>query len=276
MDTILETAVAQNAFDEFADFNYSPDFSDFLSTAKRFGLRYVAESPITDWSARSLSRRAQEFLAQLEDDPERRMALQDCIRLTTFHSSLLCHESSSPAPVPLIERVLDMLVASRTGRQDESTSIFVSPTGLEAAIANPVLQAFLGILEREWPRRIHLREALGRAGHAARSTEKVAAESLVALWETGMVDFYCFPSPATAGGVYPLAFPLAREKAREGQSVPAVTGSTVELPSERDRELMLLLDGSHNFSELRVQLQCSANELAGRLDRLARLGVMTA
>lgn len=288
LENVLQANRQQVIFDEFADINEAYRFSEVCELASAYGLRYVTEAGIENWTTRTLSPAAQQLLANLSEDPVRRMEYRDCLRLTRFHAALFCRAAWSPATSPVADRATQLLVSTRaypvsaapeirgSGRQS-----FASTEGAEVTLADPFLKSMLQVLHERRPQRMRVPElvriACERAGvgDVRESTHRL--ESLMLpFWETGMIDlFWHMPELAVAAGESPLVSPFARLCADAGsQIVPSLLGCASFLDTEADRLLLLALDGTKDRASLSGEFGLDAEELDSKLREFARMGLL--
>ncbi|GEM_PF-668105 len=276
--------LGQAIYDELADINNPFSFDEFASEAKRFGLQFFAESDIKAWSTKTLQANAQQLLDGLIEDPVRRIQYRDLLYLTRFHASLLCREERKPAFSPLPAMIDGMLFTLRgkpgSANPDvrgETSELFIGPGGVEVNIADPLLKAALVILYLEHPVRYPFDRLLSEASELAAvppDAEKLK-RWLQPLWETAFLDVHChMPAIVTEPGEKPVAHSLARLCAMETRKVPSMLGSGAEVADETDRELLQLLDGTRDREALERALGLNHDELSGRLQALARLGLL--
>lgn len=288
LDNVTQSNPQQVIFDEFADINEAYRISEVCEMAKAYGLRYVTEAGIENWTARTLSPAAQQLLEDLSADPVRRMEYRDCLRLTRFHSLLLCRADKSPAASPMADRAMQLLVSTRAYPVSATPEIrgpgkesFASPDGAEVALGDPFLKAILQVLHESRPRRLPVpelvRTACERAGlGSVESAAERLAPLFLAFWETGMIDlFRHMPELAHEAGEMPLASAFARICAGGGsQILPSLLGCACLLDSDQERRLVCALDGTKDRASLRAEFQMEAAALDTNLQKFARMGLL--
>jgi hypothetical protein len=252
-------------------------------------LRYVCESQIWEWTGRTFSQSAQSVLDRLSQMPVRRMVYRDLIRFCIFHATIVCRKSQKPSPTPVYSRLAEMLLTTRAVPSSSDLDIrgtkperYESPSEAQVDIATPLIKAFLLVLQMEAPGRLSLREALDRASLMV-SPEDAKARDMVtswlpAFWETGFVDACCFPLGAAAPtpGTHPETLPAAREQSIYSNYVPSLIGTRIHLESNREVELLRLMDGTRTLARIRELTGYSEVELNRIVHNWARVGLFVA
>jgi SAM-dependent methyltransferase len=292
LENVLESAAGQMMYDEFGDINKWWRFGELCDLVSGYGLRYVTEAGIENWTARTLSQDAQRLLHDLAEEPVRRMQYRDCLRLTRFHASIFCRatEQQTPANEPLPAKVTNLLLTTRafptSGEPDiagPGKESFEAPGGAAVALADPVLKALLHELHQRRPARLTLEELVAGICQATGIAESwMIAQKIfpviLPLWETGLLDLYWhMPKLASQAGEKPVGSPFAAICARVGsRTLPGLLGYPVFLDSEDARLLFLALDGTRTRDDLRTQFTLDADALEARLREFARLGLLLA
>jgi SAM-dependent methyltransferase len=288
LDNVVQANPQQVIFDEFADINEAYRISEVCEMAAQYGLQFVTEAGIENWTARTLSPAAQQLLTDLAGDPVRRMEYRDCLRLTRFHSALFCRAGRKPATSPRGERAMQLLVSTRAYPVSAEPEIrgpgkesFASPGGAEVALGDPFLKSILQVLHECRPRRLTVPElvrlACERAGlEAVESAAERLAPLLLAFWETGMIDlFRHMPKLAPDAGESPLASAFARICAGTGSLIlPSLLGCASLLDSDEEARLVCALDGTKDRASLSVEFGLDVAELDTQLRKFARMGLL--
>jgi len=292
MDNVFESDAGQMMYDEFGDINKWWRFGEVCDLLSSYGLRYVTEAGIENWTARTLSQDAQRLLHDLAEEPVRRMQYRDCLRLTRFHASIFCRASEQQTPLsePSPARLANMFLTTRAVPSSDSPDIvgpakesFEAPGGAAVALADPVLKALLHVLNQQRPFRLTLEELVAGICQATGiSNGQMIAQKvfpvLLPLWETGLLDLYWhMPKLANEPGEKPIGSPFAAICARVGsRTLPGLLGYPVFLDSDEARLLFLALDGAKTRDDLRAQFGLDASALDARLREFARLGLLLA
>ncbi len=289
LENFAKSNPLQVLYDEFGEINVPFRFSKVCAAASEYGLRYVTEAGIEDWSATTLSAQARQLLVDLGDDSVRRMQYRDLLRLTRFHASLFCRGERQPALAPIPECAAAMFVTSRAAPhsanpdvRSDAKEVFESPSGVVVNIGEPLLKSALVLLYLERPMRFRLEDLVAEACQLAGIPLGGAVERfkqwLMPFWETGMIDLHWhMPELSPDAGDYPLASPYALECATDGSlTLPSLLGSAALLDQEQDRLLLLQLDGSRDEAALMEATGLAADDLRARLANFARLGLLLA
>lgn len=290
LDNFCKADPTQVMFDELADINVPFRFGELCQLAADYGLRYVTEAGIDNWTARTLSPAAQNLLQQLADDPALRMQYRDMLRLTRFHASIFCREESQHTPEfsPMQDRALRLWVSTRAFPlskapviRDPSPETFEAPDGAAVTLKEPLLKSVLYILHQRRPARLRVPELLRAACEATgvldfESAKARFAELILPFWEAGLIDlFWHMPELAAEPTDAPLLSPFARSCAAVGsRTLPSLLGCACFLDSEEDRLLALALDGTKDRAALCATFGLDPEALDRKLREFARMGLL--
>ncbi|MEK7403942.1 MAG: class I SAM-dependent methyltransferase [Acidobacteriota bacterium] len=266
--------------DELAPVYQPCYFHEFIAQAGRHGLEYLAEANFTDLRIPPLPAAASELLDRLGDDFVRKEQYLDFFRCRCFRRTLLCHREVALDREIKPERLRELAVASPlrpvAAEPDLSAGAvqeFRGPTGLSATTAHPLTKAALWELGRVWPEALPFPELLERLA----VPDAALSEMLLQACAAGPVELHVSPPRLAArAGERPVSSPLARLQAREQDVVTTLRHTMVRLEGERERQLLLLLDGSRDRAALLNELAAPVppEQLEENLAKLARLGLL--
>ncbi len=283
-------AVAQSSDSElFHDTLAVPNdpvyFHEFAAHAGRFGFKYLAEAELHTMSPAGLSPEARGFLSAL--DPAAREQYLDFVRLRRFRQSLL-RRSDAPIDATARSERLGRMHASASGallRAAAAGKVAELARGLATATGGdgPV-RAMLDMLVLHAPSACPvatLRQVIG--DHPpARPLETILTDAYV----SDLVNLHVQPPAiAAVAGERPIASPLARFEARTQEALTCLLHTRVRLPDANARQLVTLLDGTHDRASLAAAIAGPAfgyqRDVAGRfvahaLERFARMALLLA
>ena len=235
-------------------------FADFAAHAGEHGLRFLAEADVFEMEARNLPPELAEGLIEREQ-------YLDFFKGRMFRQTLLCHEDAELREAGL-DVVRGMLAASPAERAGESEGrvTFRGPHGATLTTDHEAVQAAFVRLGEAWPAAVPV---------AGLGEDPAVAETLRRAYAANLVHLHVWaPDAATAPSERPVASALARLQAAEGTRVTTLRHTGVEVPDERGRRLIRLLDGTRDRAALVRELGRPADELERSLEGLARLALL--
>jgi SAM-dependent methyltransferase len=248
--------------DELAEHHEAVLFSAFATHAERHGLRFLAEADVFEMDATGLpdELRAAGVL-------EREQYL-DFFKGRMFRQSLLCHAGAEPSE-PAAAVVRGMLAASparAAGEAGAGRVEFRGPRGATLTTDHEGVKDALTRLGDAWP------EALPVAALA-----DGVEEALLQAYAANLVQLHVWAPPlATARSARPRASALARLQASEGTRVTTLRHTSVDVPDELGRRLIVLLDGTRDRAALVRELGRPEDELERSLEGLGRIALLEA
>ena len=262
-------------------------FHQFAERAKKAGLKYLGESRVGTMVTGNFGPEIEKTLRMLATDQVMAEQYMDFLRNRMFRETLLCLERAQPnwEVKPEALRVLHVASAAKPtddqGKPLEGVDYaaagkvsFRSPSGMSMSTEVPLLKAAMKVLADHYPQTVpfdvlrkRARELVGGdaadARQAAEDTKTVAVGLLNCYMGSDLVELHGMPLTfATDPGERPEATALARTLAARSAMVPNRRHEVVRL-SDLDRQLVPLMDGSHD-----------RNQIADRLTEVAKQGLL--
>jgi SAM-dependent methyltransferase len=239
--------------DDLSAMNQPVYFWEFAEHAKTFGLQFVAEAELHDMQSDGLSPQVLEILEQL--DPANvilREQYLDFFKGRAFRHTLLCGRGVTVQRPAKAEAVGEMLASAEVcslGVNVDGSEDFKGARGAVIGTTNASARAALNHLGKVWPRRIAVRELLG----SGPSTDLLGF--LLRCYEMGFINLHTWtPEFVVEISERPTASGLARYQARASQTVATPRHTTLQIEAPIARQLIELLDGTHNRAALVEQL----------------------
>ncbi len=248
-------------------------FHQFLKHASRHDLQFLGEAEFFEMQTGGLTPSAREVLGKISDDVPLREQYLDFMRGRAFRRTLLCHRGAAMDLAPSPERIRRLLAscAAEPGSKAPDFSpaakeTFRSARGASITTASPPARALLWYLLEVWPRRIPVEqlceesEARARAklGFVRAAGEDVLAdlrEFIFAMYAAGLIELHVYAPPLVFGiSERPVASPLARWQARNGEIVTTLHHRSLHLPEVVERGLVMLMDGTRDLDTLKADL----------------------
>ena len=267
LDQILTRDPCVLFHDELAEIYEPLFFHEFMSHAQRHGLQFLSEANYHDMQDSAFSDLTGKTLqAFTGEDRIAHEQYRDFLKCRKFRQTLLCHEEGKLDTDVKGARVQDFYVASpakevQTQLQAESELVreFQGPFGSSLKTAHPLANSLMTWLIEAWPRSIHFKALLDRAG-----AENVDAlgEIVLATYSAGLVELHSLPPLfTTAIGERPRVSPLARWQARNGSMLTTLRHSSIEIEDGIVRKLIMLLDGTRDRAALKRELLPLAEQI---------------
>jgi methyltransferase-like protein/SAM-dependent methyltransferase len=256
--------------DELAQVFSPVYFHQFMEQARQHELQFLSEADYFDMVPRGLTPKPVEVLDSIKDDIILREQYLDFMRGRHFRKTLLCH-----ADVPLDRAMnsdcMKSYRVSMSAKPESSTpsyepgarDTFQGDTGASLTTADPLGRALFWYLLDNVPERIPFTrlatevEARARQqfGFVPTPDQDIASDLAGSIWATycaGLVELHLIAPPYVAQvSDKPLASPLARWQARQGDLVSTLHHKSLKLGSPVHRGMLALLDGSRDRSALR-------------------------
>ncbi len=269
---MLSHSPEQVYHDELATHYRPVYFYQFIRQAAQHGLQYLGEADFFEMQdfhypppvRAPLSQFGDEHLIQKEQ-------YLDFLKGRSFRQTLLCREGLKLTRRVQPERLRSFYLASsaqpispQPDLRHQVIEEFRGPKGAKLQTDYPLAKAALIHLGEVFPRRLRFEQLLAaaRARLGLSTLEAVfdeeartLAEILLAAYQSGLVQLHLHVPPLVAEvSQRPLASPLARWQASRGKVVTNLLHSSVELEDEMSRQLLQLLDGTHDRAALRDEL----------------------
>jgi methyltransferase-like protein/2-polyprenyl-3-methyl-5-hydroxy-6-metoxy-1,4-benzoquinol methylase len=254
--------------DELAEINEPLYFTQFIADAARHGLQYLGEADYFEMSDHIFHDSVRETLRRLAQNRLLREQYLDFLKCRRFRQTLLCHKEVTLQTEPLAERIAGFFIASGAvsagGTVDFKRGIncvFESPRGAKCQTDLPAGKAALSILGCLWPAPLRFEELMAQVRQLLENTTlredalavspQVMCDFLLRLYEGGVVEFRTWLPPiANHVEERPVAYPVARWQATNGNSVASLFHTAVKIEDEVGRCLLSWLDGTLNRTAL--------------------------
>lgn len=142
--------------------------SDFINSAKEYGLDYVCDIELGLQFPSYIGGRAEEMLDSISD-PIERWQQMDFLINRNFHQSLLCHNTLQPSRSPDLDQlrefawIADLIPPRKLDLRRDKTQPFSNPQGEEINIEHPLTKAGIALLNNHFPVPMTYKDLLTRA-----------------------------------------------------------------------------------------------------------------
>jgi methyltransferase-like protein len=220
-----------------------------------------------------LAPQAKEVLDKISDDIILREQYLDFMRGRGFRKTLLCHKDvpldRSGKSVSVRSFYVSSQARPNSPAADSSPNakeIFTSGSGAELITADPVARALLWYLIESQPERIPFKKLVTEVDRKARQglgfvpkpDQDFASDLADFVWSTysaGLLNLHVYLPPfATQVSERPVASPLARLEARDGDVITTLHHRSLRLGDSLQRGLVMLMDGTRDHDALRKDL----------------------
>jgi SAM-dependent methyltransferase len=310
MERMLRYSSALLFHDDLAEISTPFYFHEFMEHAAHHRLAFLSEADLFESQMRDVPDSAERLMAGLPDDVLVREQYLDFFKNRMFRQTLLCHEQA-PVSRALDESEVEHFWISSTARSQEGESdlgeggrssgettavrrgatpaaetdaeTFATPEGFSMTTTEPLVIATMQALADAWPQSVDFATLLATASTAAGPEvprELVAARLCSVLLQAHLARIValhgCPPPLVNHAGERPSASPLARAQCAAG--LPAVSSllhGNIRLEDDLEPKLLPLLDGARDLPELAQALDTPVEDVAGALERLASVGLLT-
>jgi methyltransferase-like protein/ubiquinone/menaquinone biosynthesis C-methylase UbiE len=248
-------------------------FYQFVDHAQRHGLQFLGETDFFEMYSGGLSPQAKEVLDKISDDVVLREQYLDFMCGRAFRKTLLCHDD-----VPLDRSGKSVSVRSfyvstqaRPKAQfpnpaPEAEETFRSPNGTELTTSSILARSLFWYLIESRPERVpferlatevecRARQSLGFVPKPGQDTASEIADFVWRTYMAGMLELHVHVPPFTTEvSDRPLASPLARLEARDGNVITTLHCRSLHLSDSLQRGVVMLLDGTRDHAALRRDL----------------------
>jgi methyltransferase-like protein len=256
--------------DELAEVFQPVYFHQFMEHAQRSGLQFLGEADFFEMQTGGLTPQAKEVLDKTSGDVILREQYLDFMRGRAFRKTLLCHED-----VPLDRSgksvsIRSFYVSSQARPSSPAANFspgaeesFASGSGAELTTANPLARALLWYLIESQPQRIPFEKLVSEVERRARQglgfvptpDQDLVSELRDFVWLTysaGLLYLHVYVPPFTTQvSARPVASPLARLEARDGDVITTLHHRSLRLGDSLQRGLVMLMDGTRDHNALR-------------------------
>jgi methyltransferase-like protein/cyclopropane fatty-acyl-phospholipid synthase-like methyltransferase len=245
-------------------------FYQFMDHAQRYDLQFLGEADFFEMHTGGLAPQAKEVLDKISDDLLLREQYLDFMCGRAFRRTLLCHRDVQLDRSGKSVSVRSFYVSSHVqpgtpapNFSSEAEETFRNGSGTELTTANPLARALLWYLIESQPQRIPFEKLAGEVEYRARrrlgyvpkpdqDTERELADFVWRTYSAGLLDLHVYVPPfATQVSERPVASPLARLEARDGEVVTTLHYRSLRLADPIQRGLVMLMDGTRDHDALR-------------------------
>lgn len=259
--------------DHFEAVNTPFLFVDFARRADAAGLQVLGDARVAATWIGGLPAEVRERLESWSSDRIELQQYMDFLVNRNLRQTLLCPSEVPLADAPLPERLDALHVASHL-EPDPADADLLAPGELafrkpdapkRVRVTHPLEKAALGVLARRWPASLPFPDLFlaacellgvspGEDTSAILSAAEQLAGALTECWLGDQVELFSAALPLVSSvSERPRACPVARDLAREEQTVPTRLHESIELSDVR-RLVLGLLDGRHDRASLIEQL----------------------
>ncbi len=262
--------------DRLAEINQPFYFHEFMSRARGYNLKYLAEADFKEMQDHLFNPEIRTMLEHLGGgDIIVKEQYLDFLKGRRFRQTLLCHDSVS------LERSLQpetmtalyySCPSKPVGANGQALMLnfeqllkvenlkFRRPNGYTMTTKHPIPRIALSRLASVWPQRLSLDELLRVTckyhPEAATDIAPALTEILLSCFSVNVVEAHAYtPSFASAPGDYPTASPLARLQAQTQSRVTNLCHKIFELEGTYGQLLLPLLDGQRHRREIIQEMQ---------------------
>jgi methyltransferase-like protein/cyclopropane fatty-acyl-phospholipid synthase-like methyltransferase len=259
--------------DELAEVFQPVYFYQFVEHAQRHELQFLGEADFFEMHSGGLSPQAKEVLDKISDDIILREQYLDFMCGRAFRKTLLCHKDVPLDRSVKSASVRSFYVSSQARPSSPAPSFsagakesFKSGSGAELTTADPLARALLWHLIESQPQRISFEKLVSEVecrarqglGFVPKPDQDLASDLADFVWGTysaGLLNLHVYVPPfATKVSERPVASPLARLEARDGDVITTLDHRSLRLGDALQRGLVMLLDGTHDHDALRREL----------------------
>lgn len=266
-ENAIERRVENIYHDDLAEINQPFYFHEFAAQLDKRDLQYLAEADIAAMQIANLPANVRHAIKAFSDDVVSLEQYLDFVRFRRFRQTLFCRKEIKLRRELKPEILNNFLLAAHLRVASENPIVerrapikFESVKGATFKIDHPLTKAALIHLCEIAPRALKFAELLeiARAEIASANAsadfeteEQRTAQFLLQLFEAGFIKLHVFqPEFANAPGERPRVSDFARLQAARGDFVTTLTGVNLSLDNDLKRELLLLLDGATDKTEL--------------------------
>jgi len=275
---LLERSRESIYHDELAEINAPVHFHEFVEHAARHGLQFLSEEDFFLMQDRPFPDRVRDGLRALAGgDILLREQYLDFLHGRHFRKTLLCHREVPLDRALRPEQMMGFHIASPARPVSPAPDIpsaaveeFRGSDGAAMATGHPLAKAAIMTLGETWPRSLPFEDLLaksrGRLGRDAKNGLEPGQDAmalcqiLLETYAAGLVELHLYvPAFVVEVSERPMASPLARLQARDGNSVTTLRHTRIQMDGDLERHLLLSLDGTRDRAAL-------LRDLAGLVD----------
>jgi|SRR5579872_2280167 len=300
--SLLERHPAAFYHDELEVHNHRFYFHEFTRDATRHGLQYLSEATPLSMQTGVLGNDLTTKLRAITGSDEMlQQQYMDFVKLRNFRQTLLCHADIPLDRTPHTSSILKMWAAADASAvspdpdvRSENSQEFKYRSGGSMSTNHPLAKAAMLHLGRAWPRAVPFDELLqvarslaGRditSGPSLEEDSTWLAEMLLRLYAANFLELHVYEPPfVTSVSRRPVASALARAQIQKGSASTTLKHEAAELADQGARDLLLLLDGTHDRAQLLYEMrqrydpsEITPERLEANLERLAKMPLLVA
>ena len=280
-ETILKSPDSYIAHEYMEAYHEPLYFQDFAARASECGLAYLADARFNH-RILLVENRLRAMQPDLANDPIR---FQQCVDFAfgrQFRRSLLCHADEAIHSAPDARRLMACHLSARLFAMGEQGNLrqdarvtFQAAGGASFSTGDASLKAAIGVLAESFPSPIPFEAICDCAGTLLRhpldgSAREALASLLLGLLQCDFIEARLTPPCFTIGiSMRPMASPLARWQASNGQSIHNRRHRTVRTLTPADIAVLKLLDGTRDSIVLERETGLSDYQIEQSLQQLA-------
>jgi methyltransferase-like protein/SAM-dependent methyltransferase len=260
LDSLRHQADHYLYHEHLEDVNSPLYFHQFAERAQEHGLRYLGEARLTTMVTGNFTPDVQKALETIATDQIQAEQYMDFVRNRTFRETLLVRAEVTPiwgirpaSIEPLHIAITHKLLENRGDIRSNQMVQYQTKSGMTLSTSSPPLKAAMKILGERWPSTIpfwDLHEAVNKLLDRQDAAEALALGLLNTYISADLLELHAVPITSAHAGEKPLALPSARLRLLMGESGAANRRHELFRPSEFDRKLIPLLDGTRDRSAL--------------------------
>ncbi|HMF57216.1 MAG TPA: class I SAM-dependent methyltransferase [Pyrinomonadaceae bacterium] len=259
--------------DDLSEINSPVYFHQFATHAARYGLQFLSEADYFEAQYQDFPAEVTQQLQQMsEQDILVKEQYLDFLKCRSFRQTLLCHHTVALDRSFKPELVKEFYIASEAKPAEAEPDVrsnaveeFNHPSEGKMTTNNPLAKAAMLYLSRVHPRYVSfdrlLAEARSLAGvedeqMSADEETEIFASALMQAYGAGVIELHShMPEFTLEVTERPLASPLARAQARDGEIVTTLAYKNIKLDDVLGKQLLLLLDGTRDHAALLLEMQ---------------------
>jgi methyltransferase-like protein len=261
LDSLRNQADHYLYHEHLEDVNAPMYFHQFIERAEQSGLRYLGEARLTTMVTGNFTPDVRKALETVANDQIQAEQYMDFVRNRTFRETLLVRTEASPnwGIEPDAIRSLHITTSRKLLEEpldfrSNATAQYQTRSGLTLSTSSPAIKAAMKVVQERWPSTIAFEDLNRRVCELLeRELDDGAALALGLLnayIASDLVELHGTPIRSAAVSRFPVALPSARMRIAAGETGAANLRHELFRPSDLDRKLMPLLDGTHDADSL--------------------------
>ncbi|MCE9564853.1 MAG: class I SAM-dependent methyltransferase [Planctomycetes bacterium] len=246
-------------------------FHQFIEMAHKHNVRYLGEARLSTMVMMNCSTAVQKAISAVAKDQIQTEQYLDFVRNRPFRETLLVHPTVNPnwSMHPEVIRKLHITLPKKPSddrvdvKSNTVAATYTTALGMTVTTTSPILKAAMQVLGQKWPGTMSfaeldksVQELLELKSHDG---QQLAVALLNAYLMSNLTEFHSAPIPHVRATERPVALSVARATLKEGLSGVTTRRHEFFRTNEIDKEIILMLDGTHDRSAI--------------IDKLVRLSV---